>query len=267
MASVEVPAGVDVIVSPNTLDLDAGETGDFTVTFTTNESVVTGRWLFGALTWEGGASDVRSPIAVRALGIDTETELFLSGVEGSTSFDVTFGYSGAYTAGVHGLNLPGALDVDNDGSVFDQVPDDPENSYEFLGDGTITTAFGFFSNTAAFRVALLDEFTSPGADLDLYLHECLAGLGCFPSPIAFSGYFTSDEEITLSLANGLKSLDIDGVFYALAVHGYETGLNEDDEAIAETITFIWDIGLVDDADNATVTAPAAAVIGISRPLP
>ena len=116
MASVEAPAGVDVIVSPNTLDLDAGETGDFTVTFTTNESVVTGRWLFGALTWEGGASDVRSPIAVRALGIDTETELFLR-------------------------CRSGALDVDNDGSVFDQVPDDPENSYEFLGDGTITTAF------------------------------------------------------------------------------------------------------------------------------
>ena len=260
-AVVNAPAGIDVSVSPIALELDEGETGEFTVTFTATEAVVTGQWLFGDLTWTSGTIDVRSPIAVRALGIDTVDELSLNGTEGSTSFDVTFGYSGDYLAGVHGLNLPAGLDVDGDGSIFDSVPDDPANSYEFLGDGTITTAFGFLSDTAAFRVSLLDELTSAGADLDLYLHECLAGLGCNPSPLAFSGNFTSDEEITLSLVNGLKSLDGDGVFYALAVHGYETGLNEEGEAIATTITLIWDIGLVDDADNMTVTAPGAATIG------
>ena len=66
---------------------------DFTVTFTTNESV-------GPV---GGCLVPYTAIEPHrgARPGYRETELFLSGV-----FDVTFGYSGAYTAGV--LNLPGA---------------------------------------------------------------------------------------------------------------------------------------------------------------
>ena len=61
---------------------------------------------FGDLTWSGDGYAVRSPIAVQGVPLDAPAEVTGTGTSGSTTFDVKFGYTGAYTAAPHGLVAP-----------------------------------------------------------------------------------------------------------------------------------------------------------------
>ena len=65
--SVDAPPGIDVVVSPSTIELlGKGSTMDFEVTFSVNDDTVMDEWTFGSLTWvhEDDNYYVRSPIAI-----------------------------------------------------------------------------------------------------------------------------------------------------------------------------------------------------------
>ena len=77
--SVEGVEGVDVEVSPQTLDFDApGDTRTYTVTFTV-ASATPDAWTTGSLTWANEAHAVRSPIAIRPLALDVPQWVTASG--------------------------------------------------------------------------------------------------------------------------------------------------------------------------------------------
>ncbi|MDX1508498.1 MAG: S8 family serine peptidase, partial [Woeseiaceae bacterium] len=127
-AVVDAPEGYNVEVSPSYLRLRPGESATYEVTIT-NETAPPGEWFFGSLTWTDHKDhNVRSPIAVNGVAIIAPAERINEGPDGSDEFDITFGYTGDYSAGTHGLNDPSlSLSV---------VEDDPGNSFQFLGPGT-----------------------------------------------------------------------------------------------------------------------------------
>ena len=105
-AMVEEPEGYSVEVSPSSMRLRPGETATYEVTIT-NESAPPGQWFFGSLTWtDKRKHSVRSPIAVNGVALIAPPEIEEEGTEGGLDFDVTFGYTGDYTAGTHGINEP-----------------------------------------------------------------------------------------------------------------------------------------------------------------
>ncbi|MCU0976040.1 MAG: hypothetical protein MUC71_06975 [Steroidobacteraceae bacterium] len=252
-AKVEAPAGFRVEVSPRKLFLRRGDTATFEVTIT-NETAPPGEWRFGSLTWnEQGKKGVtvRSPIAVNAQAIVAPEEVSGTGADGGLQFDVTFGYTGAYTAGVHGLA--------DSGLTLVRVADDPGNSFQFLGPGT---AIAFLDEvppgTAFARWSLFDEYTSGlgNDDLDLYLYYCPEFLCTL---VDSSGNLGSNEEVSVTLP--LNDPGIDDP-YVVFVHGYETA----GRAPSTLVLFDWDFGLVDNRGNMTVTAPNAATIGQTETL-
>jgi len=85
-AVVDAPAGIDVVVDPMQLVLAENETASYTVTFTPNGEAVMGEWTFGSLTWtnDAGASDARSPIAIRPV-TSTNASVFTKSVDASTA--------------------------------------------------------------------------------------------------------------------------------------------------------------------------------------
>ena len=96
-ANVVAPSGYTVTVSPSTIKLKKGQSATFSVTVT-NVSAPIGQWRFGSLTWNevGGNYKVYSPIAVKAA-------LFEGPAEVSGSYQVSFGYTGPFSATARGL--------------------------------------------------------------------------------------------------------------------------------------------------------------------
>jgi hypothetical protein len=237
-ASVDAPSGIDVDVNPAVVILDMGETATFTVTLSANSEAVVGEWTFGSLTWDNNdpdASAARSPIAVNPAKLDAPAEITGSGTDGSTSFDIGFGYAGDYAAGTHGL-VEATLEAGN-------VLDDPDNSFEFFGAGTTLHTSVLEADTQAVRWSLFNEYTDGNDDLDLYVYHCPGG-AC--RLVGNSGNFDSNEEVTLTNpASGL---------YAIFVHGYQT-----DGEDANYDLFSWAPGA--DEGNMTVTGPASAILG------
>jgi subtilisin family serine protease len=235
-AVVEEPNGYDVTVTPANLTIAAGDSASFEVTFD-NVSGPVGEWRFGSLTWEGDGYAARSPIAVAASQLDAPDVVTGSGVEGTASFDVTFGYNGEYDATAHGL-VP---DVPIDGSV-DQ---DPDQSFD-PNDPTGTTAHSFTLTDSVFFRLTLDTSDlnppDPGIDLDLYLFRD----GDF---VAASTAPSTDEKIELLLPE-------DGN-YTLFVHGWQTtGLT------VEYSIHTWDVPLAADSGSLTIISePEEAVLG------
>ena len=156
--SINAPAGYDVSVTPDSITLAPGESASYEVTFT-NVAAVLGEWAFGDLTWSGSGYDVRSPIALKAVQLSAPAEVTGTGVAGQASFDVKFGYTGAYTALPHGLVPATATD-----SVVFQDPDQAPFTADD-GNGLILLPFTV-TGAALARWSLV----IPGADdLDLYL--------------------------------------------------------------------------------------------------
>jgi subtilisin family serine protease len=120
--SVDAPPGISVSVSPSSLTLANGASATYQVTFTTQDDASLDEWTFGSLTWSDGAHNVRSPIAIKPVALAAPFEVTGSGESGSASFEITFGYSGAYTAAAHGL-VPALVTSDN-------VLQDPDQTFD-----------------------------------------------------------------------------------------------------------------------------------------
>ncbi len=266
-AEIEAPPGYDVSVSPESLYLAPGDSASYEVTIT-NVSAPPGEWRFGSLTWvesgtrgrdddsdsdsdsdsDGRGKDarrVRSPIAVNAVAIVAPPEVSGAGPSGAAEFDITFGYTGEYTPGVHGLN---------DATVFvGSVADDPGNSFAFLGPGTTIAFLDEVPEGAAYaRWELTDAYTEKSDDIDLYLYYC-PNLSC--TQIGSSTNATSNEEVSVLFPANDPAIDDP---YLVFAHGFQT----EDGLPTEFGLFAYSFGIVDDAGNLTITsAPGAASLG------
>jgi hypothetical protein len=264
-ASVEAPSGYTVSVSPSSFKLQPGQSQTFAVTVT-NVSAPIGQWRFGSLTWTektGKGYTVRSPIAVKGAKFSAPAEVSGTGVTGSTSFTVKFGYTGAYAAVAHGLT-PATLTEDN-------VLQDPDQTFapsDVAAGGANAHTFAL-SNVSVFRVAIPPEATEADADLDVYVY------GPGGTLVASSTQGGTDEEVTIqSPANGTWTVyvhgwqapggDSDYTLYSWAVPNttggtlVATGPSSAVNGTTGTINLSWtgavgwNLGAVDHTEGSTV---------------
>ncbi len=245
------PLGIDMAVSPTSLSLNSGETGEFSVTFQ-RQGAALGTWGFGRLSWSDGTRIVASPIAVRPVTLRAPEELSFRGSAGADAIPVAFGYSGGYLADVHGLRAPltdFCLDQNNEPAPC-FIEEDATNNFSFRFDsGVRAHLIDIPADQLYARFSLFDEFTDGADDLDLYLFYCPNNL-C--TQIAQSGSFTSAEEINLIMpAAGT---------YAALVHGFETDQVAGGPGAQYTL-FAWSFGSDDIAGNLQVTAPVVVSDG------
>ncbi|MCB0032721.1 MAG: S8 family serine peptidase, partial [Anaerolineales bacterium] len=242
--SVDAPAGVNVTVSPTTLDLAAGESGTYEVTFEVTNAATLNAYAFGELVWSDGVHDVQSPLVVYPVQLAAPDEVSGSGTDSGLSFDITFGYEGDYTAAAHGLVAAN--------TTAGSVVDDPSNDINTaLGTGVGVTfeVVVIPAGTAYTRISLFDDYTDGNDDLDLYVFgPQSAG---FPF-VAGSGSGTSAEEVNLTFPAA-------GV-YLVAVHGWQT-----DGADANYTLFDWSVSATP-GGSLSVSAPASATLGSTEPV-
>ena len=233
-AKVHAPAGFDVVVDPSEITLAPGESATYHVTITSKGTAPIGQWTFGDLTWKGaGGYEARSPIAVRGAAIDAPAEVSGTGVTGSASFDVKFGYTGAYTAVPQGL-VPEVVTPGD-------ISQDPDQTYPSADDGVGVDLIPFDLTGAAFARW---EMIIPGApDIDLYLLDPAGDI------VAASTSGGTDELIDFEVPEA-------GGIYTLVVHGW---------AVPTTTPVLpynlssWVIPATT-GGSLSVTAPTAAVI-------
>jgi hypothetical protein len=224
-ASVSGMAGMTVTVSPSTLTLAAGETKEFSVTFS-NTGATLNNYTGGQLRWSDGTHTVRVPMVVRPV-------LFGAPSEVSGSYAVGFGYTGAFSATARGL-IPAAT---TDGVVADD-PTDGACSLSSPNAQLIPVTIP--AGTTYARFSLFDADVNPGTDIDLCVDNAAGSI------IGSSGSGTSAEQV--SLVNPAAGN------YTVVVQGW---------GVAGSSPFklhTWLLGSTD-AGNMTVTAPGSAAIG------
>jgi subtilisin family serine protease len=235
-AVVEAPDGYTVSVSPSTLRIPRRQSRTFEITFD-NVSGPIGEWRFGSLTWQGQGYAVRSPIAVAARALDAPDTVTGTGTEGSTSFDITFGYTGEYDATAHGL----APDV----PIVGEVSQDPDQTFD-PNDSTGTTEHSIsLTGSAIFRLTLETSDLNPpdsAIDLDLYLFK--------DGELVDSSTAGSTQEL-------IQLMSPEDGDYTLFVHGWQTtGLT-----VGYNI-HTWDVPAAADAGSLVITGePENAEIG------
>ena len=247
-AAVTPPPGMRIDVVPGSLSLAPGQSANFDVTLS-YESGPLDLWRYGSLEWLSDTTRVYSPIAVKPTSILAPNEVEGRGGTGNLSFDVQFGYSGAYAPRVHGLNLPLVLDgfVDND----------PDKTFSFRsGNGVTQHVISIPANQLYARFALFDRFTDGDDDLDMYVYYCgTDGASC--TKLGESGEPTSEEQFDIERpAAGL---------YAVLVHGFETDEIQGGPG-ANYRLFGWAFGEIDDKGNLSASGPAFVSAGMTEPV-
>lgn len=239
------PSGITVSVNPMSITVAPGESVTFDVTFGYDSGPLD-LWRFGSLTWTSNDHSVVSTLAIRPTSVTAPAEITSFGADGSLSFAVEFGYTGAYSAGVHGLNLPLIIDgfVDND----------PSKTFSFRTDSGVTAhLIDVPAEQAYARFALFDSLTDGNDDLDMYVYFCADNINCVK--IGESGEPTSQEEFNvLYPAEGR---------YAILIHGFETDQVAGGPG-ANYQLLAWSFGLVDDQGNMTANGPAFVNAGTSE---
>jgi hypothetical protein len=216
-SDVEI-TGIDGAVSPASLTLAPGESKPFTVTFTVTSAALNA-YTSGFLYWRDGVHEVRIPIVIKPVALAAPAQV--SGSGDPISYDVAFGYTGAFSAAARGL-IPA---VTFTGSL---------NTGQQLTYDVVVPA-----GTTYARFSLFDANTTPGSDLDLYVY--LGG-----TLVGASGSGTSDEEV--NIVNPTAGT------YTVKVDGYATA-NPSNFTL-----FTWVLGSAD-AGNMTITTPASATLG------
>jgi len=255
-AEIVLPFGIDVQVTPATLTVNPGQSATYDVTFT----YVSGRldfYRFGSLTWVSSDHAVRSVLSIRPLSVLAPGDVIVTDASdsGSDSFLVTFGYTGTYKPGVHGLNLPF---VEPD--VF--IPEDPEKTFSRTKTFGVNEHIIIVPDGEAFlRFSLFDGLTDGNPDdLDLYVYHCSFDKDCLfldnYTKIGQSGGATSTEQV--------DKLSPEGGTYAVYVHAFET----DNEFETDNVTggpgaiytlLAWSFGI--DKDNMTANGPDSVNAG------
>jgi subtilisin family serine protease len=226
-------AGIDTVISPSSLHLDPGQTGTFTVAFTRTTAPVNA-YVGGQLTWTDGTHDVRIPVVIRPVALAAPVQV--SGTGGPISYNVTFGYTGPFSADPRGLipatTMPGTVNQDPD-QTFDPA----------VATGTVAIPFTIAAGTTYARFSLFDADVLPGTDLDLYVYKGTTRVGASTSG-------TAAEEVNLVSPAA-------GADYVVYVHGW--GIGGGAPSTPFTL-YSWLLGTAD-AGNMTVTEPATATLG------
>ena len=237
--SVVAPDGYAVTVEPSMLRLKGGQSETYEVTITNVDAPI-GEWRFGSLTWcddgKKGHYEVYSPIAVRAALFDAPDEISGSGESGSASFDISFGYTGSYSAAAHGLE-PAIVTSDN-------VLQDPDQDFDPL-DGYSNLHQFTLSGAAFFRIAMPPEATEPEADLDIYVYD---PDGNFAASSTSGG---TDELIDILLP-------MDGT-WSVYVHGWACPGGDSDYDL-----YTWIISATPGGNLVIDSAPASATLGATE---
>jgi hypothetical protein len=233
-AKVSAPAGYTVKVSPSRLRLAPGKSATFTVTVT-NKTAKLGEWAFGSLTWRSDRHDVYSPLAVKATALKAPAAVTGSGAAGSVSLPVKFGYTGAYTAGAHGLVSATV--------VNDTVAQDPDQTFD-PADGFSDAHPIVVSGAALLRIKIPpDAVANANIDLDLYV------LGPNGDLVGQSTSGGTDEQV--DIANPVNGT------YTAYVHGWAVGATP-----AAYTMYDWAIPGTPGGGNLSITAaPTAATSG------
>jgi subtilisin family serine protease len=240
-SNVSAPAGYSVTVSPASLKIPPGQTREFTVAIQ-NNSAPLNAWRFGSLTWTSGPFSVRSPIAVKASAFNAPPEIDGSGVSGSASFDIKFGYTGDYDATAHGL-VPALVTSGN-------VPQDPDQEFSrtdgFSDDIPIT-----LSGAAVFRIAMPpDAVDDADADIDIYVFN--------PSGVQVASSTAGGTEELITINN-----PVDGTWHVW-IHGWSAPGGDTNYNL-----YTWGISatpggsLVITSEPADATNGSTATIGVS----
>jgi len=230
-ASVTGMGGFTTLVSPSSLTLARGATGTFTVTFTRTSAALSA-YTGGQLRWTNGSQVVRVPIVVRPVALAAPTQVSGNGVP--ISYNVTFGYSGAFSAAGRGL-IPADITAGT-------VADDPTNgSCGLAAPNAVLVPVVIPAGTTYARFSLFDADVNAGSDIDLCVFRGTTLVGS-------SGSGTSAEEVNLVSPTAAT--------YTVVVHGW--GVDGSSPFKLHT----WVLGSAA-AGNMTVTAPASASIGTS----
>jgi len=226
-----------VSVEPEMIRLRSGDTATYYVTIT-NVSAPVGEWRFGSLTWEemNGEYSVYSPIAVRGVVLGAPEAVSGSGESGSASFDVTFGYTGSYSAAPHGLE-PAVVTSDN-------VVQDPDQSFS-PADGFSNLHQFTLSGAALFRIAMPPGATpNPNTDIDIFVFDPDGNF------VASSTSGGTNELIDIVLP-------MDGT-WDVWIHGWSVP-----DGVTTYDLYTWAISATPGGNLSVDSAPAAAVIGES----
>jgi hypothetical protein len=232
--SVDAPPGYSVTIEPLSFRLKSGDSATYAVTIT-NQSAPIGEWRFGSLTWndETGHFDVYSPIAVKGALFSGPAEVKGEGTVGSTSFDVSFGYTGSYAAAPHGL-VP-------DDPTSGEIGQDPDQTYPSPDDSPIGVQKITYPITGAAFVRW--EMVIPGPDdIDLFLEDSTGTI------IASSGSGGTDELIEMTLPPDDT--------YTMVVHGWSIP----NEPLPYTLHY-WEVPLASGGSLSVDAAPTSAILG------
>ena len=218
------------VTLPDPIELAPGETKPFSVTIERTTATL-GVYGGGQLRLTSGNGHVaRIPMVVAPVALAAPTQV--SGNGGPINYNVTFGFTDAFTASARGL-IPAAV-------TSNTVSDDPTN-----GTCSLTSPNAKLipvvvpAGTSYARFSLFDADVNPGSDIDLCVFNGTTLVGS-------SGSGTSAEEVNVS--NPAAAI------YTVVVHGW---------GVAGSSPFklhTWILG-TSDAGNMAVTAPAAATIG------
>ena len=164
-ASTTGLAGFNVVVTPASLTLAAGETKSFTVTFNRTTAALNA-YTGGQLRLANATHSVRVPVVLRPVALAAPAQV-------GGSYSVTFGYDGAFSATARGLVPPSAAN----GSV--------------ATGGTVSFAVTVPAGTTLARFSLFDSEVSQASDLDLEVYNAAGTL------VGSSGGATTAEEVNL----------------------------------------------------------------------
>jgi len=260
-ASVKAPTTIQVEVTPSVLSLAEGESADVEISLASGDTTLDA-WQFGSLTWTSSSATVRSPLAIRAVPFAAPALISGSGAAGSTVAELRAGYTGSYEPVLSGLEATGQTQSDEiRAQLTNSVADDPGRDYQFVQptagtppDNVRRIPIVVPAGTRYLRVALFNQNSSPGADLDLYLYYCPGFRTCTAEANPSVEFASSNEVINLLPADG-ESFVSPGDYY-VDVHGYDA------PAGAATFQlFVWTVGA--NRGNATLGAPSSVAAGAS----
>jgi hypothetical protein len=234
-ASTSGLTGIDVSVSPPSFALAPGASQTLEITFE-NESAPLNAYRSGAIEWASGLGHrVRIPTVARPVALAAPASV--SGDGTPQSFDVTFGYTGPFSAAARGLT-PAVIDAGT-------VTQDPDQTFDPTdATGTAVIPVTIPAGTTYARFALFDEDVAPGTDLDLYVYQGSTLVGASTSA-------TSAEEIDFSFANATGG----PIALVAYVHGW--GVPGGSSPFKLHSFYVPATA----AGNMTVSAPASATLG------
>ena len=229
-ATLQGLTGITRTITPSSLTLAPGQSGTFTINFTRTTATLN-TYAGGQLYWSDGTHTVRSPITIRPVALAAPVQVSSAG--GPISYNVTFGYTGAFAASPRGL-IPAT-------QTNGTVADDPGDAFTPTGPGVTAIPVTISAGTTYARFSLFDANVTPPSDIDLYVYQGTTLVGA-------SGGGTSAEEVNLlNPAPGT---------YTVYVHGFAV------PGTANFTLFSWLLGTTS-AGNMNVSAPASAVLGAS----